>query len=493
VSAGDVELAGDHLNASRFLEAHSGQVRWSPELDRWFVWSDAWWQEDRTERVQDLALEVIDGLREWVAEASGNEFRHRAAHYAASSRAGRVEAMLQVARPRLVVGVEELDQRPYLLACLNGEVDLRTGELHPAERSHLLTRGVKVEYDPLAQSDLWEQFLETTFDRDADLIAYVQRSIGYAATGTIREHVALVYHGTGANGKSTLLGAIQDLLGELALTAPEGLFTQVQHEPHPERIAALRGRRLVSCFELENRATLAEGLVKTLTGGDRLSAREMYGRRFDFAPSHKLVIVTNHRPRVRGTDESIWRRLRLVPFEHTIRPEDQDGTLRQRLVQEHGPAVLGWIVQGAVAWYSEGLGESRKVTQATAAYRAEQDTFSAFLEDRTAESPRARTPVGELWQAWREWSEASGERPGRKQDFSAALESHGIELETYNHQRYARDLISAGGYGGLIRTSSRGNDIEKFTDETSGDPREGLGSWPDGSPYALPKSPGRES
>jgi putative DNA primase/helicase len=238
---------------------------------------------------------------------------------------------------------------------------------------------------------------------------------------------------------------------------------------------------------------LAEGLVKTLTGGDRLSAREMYGRRFDFAPSHKLVIVTNHKPRVRGTDESIWRRLRLVPFEHTIRPEDQDGTLRQRLVSEHGPAVLSWIVQGAVAWYSDGLGESRKVTQATAAYRAEQDTFSAFLDERTEESPRARTPTGELWQAWREWCEATGQRPGRQQDFTAALEAHGVELETYRHQKYARHLISRGPSGDLVRTSPRGNDIEKFTDEAPRGPTQGLGSWPDSSPHGLLKSLGSES
>ena len=488
-----VELQGDHLNAQRFLDAHGALVRWAPELGRFYIWSGSWWAEDRTERVQDLALEVIDGLREWVAEASGDEFRRRAAHYSASSRAGRVEALLQVARPRLVVAVEQLDQHPYLLACLNGEVDLRTGELHASDPAHLLTRGIGAAYEPEAQSDLWGRFLDTTFDGDADLIAFVQRSIGYAATGAVREHVALVYHGGGANGKSTLLGAVQDLLGELALTAPEGLFTQSQHEPHPERIAALRGRRLVTCFELENRATLAEGLVKTLTGGDRLSAREMYGRRFDFAPTHKVVIVTNHKPRVRGTDESIWRRLRLVPFEHTVRPQDQDGTLRQRLVTDHGSALLGWIVQGAVAWYADGLGETRKVTQATAAYRASQDTLSAFLEDCTEESPRARTPVGELWEAWRQWSEASGERPGRKQDFTIALEEHGAELETYQGARFARHLISREVSLGLLRTPPRESLSEKSPGETSREVTKGLRTWPDGTPHRLLESMGREA
>ena len=484
-----VELQGDHLNAQRFVDAHGDRVRWAPELGRYYVWSGSWWAEDRTERVQDLAREVVDGLRTWVTEASGDEFRRRAAHYTQSARAGRVEALLQVARPRLVVGVEDLDRHPFLLACRNGEVDLRTGELRPSDRAHLLTRGIAVEYHPDARSDLWAQFLATTFGGDAELIGYVQRSIGYAATGAVREHVALVWHGSGANGRSTLLGAAQDLLGELALTAPDGLFTESQHEPHPERIAALRGRRLVTCFELENRATLAEGLVKTLTGGDRLSARELYGRRFDFAPTHKVVIVTNHKPRVRGTDESIWRRLRLVPFEHTVRPQDQDGTLRQRLVSDHGPALLAWIVQGAVAWYADGLGETRKVTQATAEYRAEQDTFSAFLEECTEESPRARTPVSELWQLWRTWCESTGERPGRQQSFTSALDDHGVELEVYRHQRYARNVISGGGSGSLVRTPSRESLYEKLPDEVPPGSPPGPAEWPDGSPYRLLKGP----
>ena len=488
-----VELAGDHLNAERFLQAHSEEVRWAPELSSYYTWSGAWWEEDRAERVQGLALHVIDELRGWVAEASGDEFRRRAAHYSASSRASRVEAMLEVARPRLVVSVEELDSFPYLLACRNGEVDLRTGELHPSDPAHLLTRGVDVEYDPEARSERWERFLGTTFDQDPDLIGFIQRAIGYTATGIVREHVALVWYGSGANGKSTLLGVVQDLLGDLALTAPEGLFTQSQHEPHPERIASLRGRRLVTCYELENRAMLAEGLVKTLTGGDRLSARELYGRRFDFAPTHTVVIVTNHKPRVRGTDESIWRRLRLVPFDHTIAPQDQDGDLRRRLVAEHSSAILAWMVKGAVAWYSDGLGETAKVTRATAEYRASQDTFSAFLEECTEDSPRARTPVGELWQVWRQWCEATGERPGRQQSFTGALADHGVELEVYRHQRYARNLISRGASGDLIRTSSREPLYEKFTGEAPrGSPLEPT-TWPDGTPYGPLGSLGEDS
>lgn len=469
-----VDAAGDHFNANLFLATYGEQVRFSAELKVWFVWNGSVWEEDRIGLVQYFAQTTIDKLRLWVAEAgiSIDEFKRRASHYAQSARGGRVEGLLLMActRPHIAVAVNQLDQHPFLLACRNGEVDLRTGELRPADPDHLITKGVSCDYVPGSRSDLWEAFLATTFDSDVDLIAYVQRLLGYASTGIVAEHIAPVPYGTGANGKSTLTGVVQDLLGDLALTAPEGLFTlAANHHPHPERMAALRGRRLVVCYELENKATLAEGLVKTLTGGDRLSAREMYGRRFDFAPTHKVILITNHKPRVTGTDEAIWRRLRLVPFENTVAAAEQDQDLRIKLVRDHGPAVLSWLVEGAVDWAATGLGEAKKVTDATAIYRAEQDTFAAFMTECTEASPKARTPVGDLWTVWQRWSETAGERPGRKQDFSTALEEHGVVLESLQGARFARNLISREVSLGLNAQLSHEQRFEKSCTETSPD------------------------
>ena len=156
-----------------------------------------------------------------------------------------------------------------------------------------------------------------------------------------------MFHGVGANGKSTLVGVVQDLLGSHAMTAPAGLVIAHDHDPHPERIAALRGRRLVVSHELEQQAQLAEQVVKTLTGGDILSARELYGRRFNFTPSHKVVLVTNHQPRVRGTDHAIWRRIRLVPFTAVIPPEQQDRTYGGGSWKSMArPFWRGWCVVG---------------------------------------------------------------------------------------------------------------------------------------------------
>lgn len=446
------DVTGDHLNAQRFLDAYGSDLRRSPELGRWYIWNGSWWEEDRLDRVLELAADVIDGLRRWVAEAdSPDEFKRRSAHYAASAKAGRHDALLSVAghASEIVVSVTQLDAHPHLLACRNGTVDLTTGELRAPDRAHLLTRGVAVDYDADAFSERFVAFLDEVFAGDSELIAYVQRLLGYCITGEVRDHVLPVWWGAGANGKSTLLGATQDLLGDLAISAPEGLIIRRDHEPHPERMAALRGRRLVVSSELEQRAVLAEAIVKLLTGGDTISARELYGRRFNFKPSHKVVLVSNHRPRVHGTDHAMWRRLRVVPFTVTIPPERQDPALRRRLVEEDGPAVLAWLVAGAVAWHHNGLGDVPAVVEATEDYRTSQDTFGAWLSECTVAVERAPTKVGDLWSSWKTWTERAGEQPGRLQDFRAALDEHGFVVTKYEGTAFVRAI-------GLVRGAAEG-------------------------------------
>ncbi len=442
--AGLPDQAGDVLNARRFLDEHGERLRRSPELRRWLLWNGAWWDEDRLERVPELAGATIDNLRQWVAEADNpDEFKRRSAHFQASTKASRREALLSVAGTDLsvVVAVEQLDSHPLLLACQNGTVDLATGDLRPADPADLITRGIAVAYDPDAFSDHWVAFLDGIFRGDVELIGYVQRLLGYCLTGVVHEHVVPVLTGTGANGKSTLVGIVQDLLGEHAITAPEGLVIQRGHEPHPERLAVLRGRRLVISTELEESAVLAEGVVKMLSGGDTISARELYGRRFNFRPTHKVLLVTNHPPRVHGVDHAIWRRLLVVPFGVTIAPERQDMDLRRRLVEEHAPAVLAWLVAGAVAWGRSGIGRAEAVKAATQEYRASQDVLGAWLEQHTERVENARTKVGELFDAWREWCRAKGEAPGRPQDFAGALRARGVELTTNQGTRLARGIV----------------------------------------------------
>lgn len=436
-----LEVSGDHLNAERFLGEHGNDVRYSPEMRRWFVWNGSWWQEDSLDLVHDLARQTIDGLRLWAAEATDDEFQRRAKHYANSARSARLEGMLAIAgcHRQIVVGVGDLDQHPHLLTCPNGTVDLRNGGLLPAERNHLITRGVEIHYDPDALSARWLAFLNRIFGDDAELISFVQRLFGYALTGEVSDHALAIFYGDGANGKSQLIAAVMAVMAGHAVPAPDGLLVQSRSGPHEERIAILRGRRLVVSSELEDRSVMAEALVKLLTGGDQLTARHMYGHRFQFKPSHTLLLVTNHLPSVSGTDTGIWRRLKVVPFEVVIPPADQIPDYGRQLADQDGPAILAWLVQGAVDFYRIGLSEPESVRDATRSYQAHEDVFGQFLEEETIVIT-GRTPVKDLLAAWRSWSSSKGVRVGRTQQFSLQLKQHDIVTESFQHAQFARGI-----------------------------------------------------
>ena len=450
----EIDLTGDHLNAERFLSEHGDKVKWSPEMGQWFVWNGAWWEQDSLELAQELAKETIDGLRSWVGEAKDkDQFKQRSRHYSDSTRSGRRDGLLAIARTdrSVVVAVKQLDKAAHLLACRNGTVNLRTGELLPADPLQLITRGVDLDYVPDARSETWEQFLNTVFAGNAELIHYVQVLLGYAMTGEVGEHLLPDFYGTGANGKSTLVTAITGVLREHAAIAPEGLLVEQKHEQHPERLAMLRGRRLVVSLEVERRAVLAEGLIKAITGGDRISARYLYGQRFDFEPTHTFVIVTNHLPRVRGTDEAIWRRLRVVPFTVTIPPADRIPDFGKLLAELHGQAILAWLVDGAVDYYRNGLREAEQVRQATFDYRQSEDVFAQFLAECTVEII-GRTAVKALRLAWADWAKNNGAAIGRTQDFTDWIEAHGIEVETYQGARFVRRVGTSAGRDDLVRS-----------------------------------------
>ena len=470
-----IDRAGDALNAERFLDEHGDGVRYAPEMSRWFVWNDSWWTEDRLELVQEKAKETIDGLRAWVGEArSPEEFKRRAKHYADSTRSGRRDGLLTTARTdrAIAVSVAQLDRHPHLLACRNGTINLRTGELKPADPAHLITRGVDLDYDPDAFSETWQGFLETIMDGNTEMIAYLQSLSGYAITGEVGEHLLPDFYGTGANGKSTFVTAVTGVVGEHAAIAPEGLLIEQKHEQHPERLAMLRGRRLVVSLELEAKSTLAEGLVKQLTGGDRISARYLYGQRFDFEPTHTVVLVTNHLPKVRGTDEAIWRRLRVVPFTVTIPANDRIPGFGTLLAEVHGQAILSWLVQGAGRYYREGLVEAEQVRRASFDYRQREDVLAQFLAQCTLEIA-GRTKVKALRLAWVDWAKSNGVPVGRDQDFTQQLEAHGLELESYQGARFACRvglLVKNPGHDDLVtpRDPSAGNSSHPPTREEVG-------------------------
>lgn len=258
-----------------------------------------------------------------------------------------------------------------------------------------------------------------------ELRGFVQRAVGYSATGDTSEQCMFIHHGPGANGKSTFQETVAAALGDYAMRTPTETLLVKRAGGVPNDVARLKGARFVTASETEEGRRLAESLVKDLTGQDTISARFMWAEWFDFKPTHALHLSTNHKPEIRGTDAAIWRRIRLIPWAVTIPPAEQDKKLAEKLRGEL-PGILAWIVRGCSAWLREGLQAPEEVRQATRAYRAEMDVLAAFLADCCVRDAEEEAFAGELWGAWKRWCEESGEQAGTQKRFGGQLAERGF-------------------------------------------------------------------
>jgi putative DNA primase/helicase len=412
-------------NAERFAAQHGKDAHYCYPWRKWLVWTEAQWERDEAGQVHRLAKETVRGIYREASDAEDEDRRKALAkHAAASESETRIRAMVELAKSEAPVSPDELDADPWLLNVLNGTIDLRTGELREHRREELITKLVPVEYDPNATAPTWEAFLKRALPGE-ELRAFVQRAVGYSATGDTSEQCMFIHHGPGANGKSTFQETVSAALGDYAMRTPTETLLVKRSGGVPNDVARLKGARPVTASETEEGRRLAESLVKDLTGQDTISARFMWAEWFDFKPTHALHLSTNHKPEIRGTDPAIWRRIRLVPWGVTIPPAEQDKKLPEKLRGEL-PGVLAWIVHGCSAWLREGLQAPEEVRKATRAYRAEMDVLAAFLADCCVRGGDEEAFAGELWGAWKRWSEETGEQTGSQKLFGGRLAERGF-------------------------------------------------------------------
>jgi putative DNA primase/helicase len=282
--------------------------------------------------------------------------------------------------------------------------------------------------EPHGACPLWRKFLNRIFAGDPELIAFVQRVAGYTLTGSTREHAMFFGFGTGANGKSVLINTISGILGDYHRTAAIETFTASKFDRHPTDLAGLRGARLVTAIETEEGRRWVEAKIKALTGGDRIAARFMRQDFFEYLPGFKLVIAGNHKPSLRSVDESIRRRMNLLPFTVTIPPEERDRDLPEKLKAEW-PGILRWMIQGCLQWQSIGLAPPPAVRDATAAYLEAEDAVGAWIEECCQCSPQAWGSRRTLFADWSRWATSAGEYVGSQRRFIQALETRGFVPE----------------------------------------------------------------
>ncbi len=413
-------------NANRLLNSHGGDLRYCPSLG-WHVWDGTRWKRDELGQVFERAKRTAVALYTEAAVEDDDDKRKAIVRWARQSESKtHIVAMVTLAQtdPRVAVPADVFDADPWLLNVANGTVDLRTGKLRDHDPTDRITKLAPAHYDPEATSQLWDDFLRRVLP-DRDVRDYVQRLAGYGAAGVSRGDVLPIFHGLGANGKSTLLEAWRSVLGDYAVAADPNLLLEAKHEEHPTQRARLRGARLVTTVEVNRGRRFNEAMVKQLTGGDRMTGRFMRQDYFEFDPTWLIVLAANHRPAVRGTEEAIWRRVSLVPFSVTIPPDERDDTLRERLAAEAGPAILAWIVKGCLDWQESGLRPPAGVLAATAAYRGEMDDIGRFLDERCEPQAGHVVLFVDLYRAFMEWAARGDVEPVSKKLFGMTLTEKG--------------------------------------------------------------------
>lgn len=413
-------------NAEKLVEFCGSDIRWCQDLKKWFVWNGKYWKEDpgalAVERMaKKLTKEMLKSKDEAIRK-----------HGKASQTKQKLEEMIELAKsePGIDLPIGEFNTDGYLLNCIDGTIDLRTGKPLPYDKNNYITRMIKVAYDLQAQCPRWLAFLDEIFDSNQNIISFLQKVAGYCLTDSTQEHCIFILYGTGRNGKNTFLDTLRMLLGEYAtVTGAETLMTKRDPDggAPTEHIACLMGKRLVMASESDDKNVISEAIIKRISADRTIRCRLLHANSFEYSPSYKIFLVTNHKPAIHGTDEGIWSKLRLIPFEKFIPPEKRISDYDRILLHEEAPGILRWCVEGCLLWQKEGLGIVKEVEEATNQYREEEDFFGNFLKEVAEFKEHLEISTLELYGRFKGYSDSNGRHPVSQQKFAKYLESRGFK------------------------------------------------------------------
>lgn len=405
---------------------------------KWIIWTGMRWRRDTKRAIVQFGHMVatirLEAALLMVKEAEGDQERDRAlarVRYAhGRGNLPMIERMMATAAtmPNLVMEDDALDRDTFKMGVKNGVLDLERGLLIEPHPSQFITRRTEIPYFPDAPCPTWERFLSDVFKGDGELIEYVQRCLGYALTGDIREQYIWFAYGSGSNGKGTFMEIIKALMGEYSSSILFNSLMAGGESDKNDDIAGLRGKRFIFASESERGKKLNEARVKKMTGGDTQRARHLYGEWFEFMPEWKIWVMTNHKPVIQGTDRGIWRRMRLIPFLASF--EGGADLQMPKKLRNELPGILAWAVRGCLKWQEHGLGLPWSIAEATEEYRQEMDTLGTFLRDRTVKDPALNVPASTLYNTYRAWADANGhEHPMNAQSLKRALEERAYRQE----------------------------------------------------------------
>jgi P4 family phage/plasmid primase-like protien len=424
----DPDTAGvaysDAALASRFLRAHSHEVRYCPDLGGWMVWNGVKWERDVKQLVNHWAGQIgKTASAEALICIPEKGTAHKVATRCASLNSMIATARYASSNPAVFARVDQFDADTMLLNTPGGVVDLTTGEMRPHDSALMMTKATA--YAPAkSAAPVWEKFLDDTTAGDKDLQAYLQRFAGYSLTGETYEHNLIFMYGGGGNGKGTFLNTLTKIWADYAKVSQMATFMASNRDAHPTALADLAGARLVQAQENDETRRWDEARIKSLTGGDPVTARFMREDFFTYQPHFKLLFAGNNRPTLTKLDDAMRRRFHMVPF--LIKPKTPNNRLTAQLEQEL-PAILQWAIEGALEWQRIGLAPPAAVLAATAEYFEDQDALGQWLRENTTAAPGQFAQSHVLYTDWREFANEASEEAGSEKRFVQALQTRGFE------------------------------------------------------------------
>lgn len=429
------EFSEDAL-AERFTDRYHETMKFCSASACWYVWWNGRWQEDETAVAVDRARKIckLASSDVMVRATSLGSKADRISNTISSRRMfSNVEAIARTDR-RHVVKPTKFDSRPYILNTPGGIVDLRTGQLRPARKDDFCTLSTACAPDGEQNCPRWFEFLEDATNGDPELKLYLQRVAGYSLTGAVTEHAFFFCYGGGGNGKGTYVNTLDYLLGTYSKVAQMDTFTETRYSKHSTELAFLQGARLVTAQELDAGAKWNESRIKTLTGGDPITARHMYQSEFTYYPTFKLLFSGNNKPIIKNVDAAMRRRMYLIPFEYQVPEEKQDGGLQDHLKEVEGPGILQWAIEGCLDWQHNTLNPPERVMLTTNEYFEEEDRIGAFFDECCEMGPGLREITTRLYNRYREWAEENGEYPVSRKRFLSTIAQKGYKSRNLSGQ-----------------------------------------------------------
>jgi putative DNA primase/helicase len=412
----------ENAMAVEFIDGNQAKLRYVPSWKKWLAWDGKRWKVDvDTSRTTRLARRLVRNYWDRLQQVQSEKQQKEWADFCRwANRKTTIENVVSLARcdARTTIDHELLNQNTYFLNLLNGTLDLSTWEFRDHRQTDSITQLANVAFNPRAQCPKWRAFIDLIFGSDDEAKRYIQALLGYSCSGDVGEHILPICYGSGANGKSTLWNAIVELLGDYAMLAPSKLLLGTTNE-HDTVIASLYQRRLVAISEPDEGSKLREARVKELTGDEHITARRMREDYWSFRRTHKFWLSTNHLPQINGTDEGIWRRIKLIPFRVDLRKVTEPiPDYHKLLVREEGPGILNWLLEGFNDWKANGFIEPKSVVEETKLYRGSSDELGRFIADCCNVSPELVVVSSDLYHAYRQWG---GEQSQHR--FSATIQT----------------------------------------------------------------------